>query len=50
MLASSATADRERVERERERLPVEVPVRDEQVVLDEDERVVGRRVDLDRDV
>ena len=40
---------RERVERERERLPVEVPGRDEHAVLDEHERVVGRRVQLGRD-
>jgi hypothetical protein len=40
---------RERIERERERLPVEVAVRDECVVLDEHERIVGRRVQLDRD-
>ncbi len=40
---------RERVERERERLAVEVPVRDELLVVDEHERVVGRRVQLDRD-
>ena len=40
---------RERVERERERLAVEVAGRDEQLVLDEHERVVGRRVQLGRD-
>ena len=40
---------RERVERERERLAVEVAVRDERVVVDEHERIVGRRVELDRD-
>ena len=38
---------RQRVERERERLAVEVAVRDEQLVLDEHERVVGGRVQLD---
>ena len=40
---------RERVERERERLAVEVPVRDDEPLVDEDERVVRRRVQLDRD-
>ena len=39
---------RQRVERERERLPVKVPVRDEQLVLDQHERIVGRRVELRR--
>ena len=40
---------RERVERERERLPVEVAVRDEHLVVDEHERVVGGGVQLDGD-
>ena len=39
----------ERVERERERLAVEVPVRHELVLLGDDERVVGGSVQLDRD-
>ena len=40
---------RERVEPERERLAVEVAVRDDQPLVDEHERVVGRGVELDRD-
>ena len=40
---------RQRVERERDRLAVEVPVGDEHVVVDEHERVVGRGVQLGRD-
>ena len=41
--------EREHVEPERERLTVEVPVRDDEPLVDEDERVVGRRVQLDGD-
>ena len=37
-----------RVERERERLSVEVAVRNEQLVFDEHERIVSRRIDLHR--
>jgi hypothetical protein len=40
---------RRRVERERERLPVEVPVGHELPLLDEDEWIVGGRVELDAD-
>ena len=40
---------RERVEPERERLAVEVPVRDDQPLVDEHERVVRGGVQLDRD-
>jgi hypothetical protein len=35
------------VEREGERLAVEVPVRDDHVLFDEDERVIRRGVELD---
>ena len=49
MFAELGDRDRERVEREGDRLAVEVPVRDELAGLDEDERVVRRRVHLDRD-
>ena len=41
--------DRQRVERERDRLAVEVSVGHEHVVVDEHERVVGRGVQLGRD-
>ena len=40
---------RQGVERERERLAVEVAVRDEHFVLDQNERIVGRRIELHRD-
>ena len=40
---------RKRIERERERLAVEVPVRDERAVVDEHERVVRCSVQLDGD-
>ena len=40
---------RHHVERERERLPVEVAVGDERLLLDEHERIVRRRVQLHRD-
>jgi uracil-DNA glycosylase len=40
---------RRRVERERERLAVEVAVRDELALVDEHERIVGRGVELDAD-
>ena len=49
MDANSASAIADRVEGERKRLAVEVAVGDELVLLDEDERVVGGRVELDRD-
>ena len=49
MDASSATAKGHGVERERDGLAVEVPVRDELSLVDEDEGVVRGRVDLDGD-
>ena len=42
-------ADLQRVERDRHRLAVEVPVRDDLLALGQDERVVGGRVQLDSD-
>jgi hypothetical protein len=41
--------DREGVERERERLAVKVPCGDDQLLVDQHERVVGRSVELDGD-
>ena len=41
--------DREAIEAHRDRLSVEVPVGDDQLLVEKDERVVGRRVELDRD-
>ncbi len=49
MLASSATASASDVERERERLSVEVSGRHDVALLEQDERVVRRGVQLDRD-
>ena len=49
MFASSATAIASASRRERDRLAVEVPVRDDLALRDEDERIVRGRVELDRD-
>ena len=49
LFGADKLGDRHRqcVERKRERLSVKIAVRDEQLFVDEDERVVGRGVQLD---